>query len=87
VHATWLENRFGDGAAAYASCPSDPASPCGRNELVSDERFTMMTSRDPGRWHGDYQGLALAPDGALWAAWSDTRTGSPAMYLARGTVR
>ncbi|MDP3278677.1 MAG: sialidase family protein [Deltaproteobacteria bacterium] len=87
VHALWLENRFGDGAAAYASCPSDPTMPCARNERVDDGSFTFETSREPGRWHGDYQGLALAPDGALWATWSDTRTGSPAMYLSRGLVR
>ena len=87
VHALWLENRFGDGAAAYASCPSDPRMPCGANEQISDGTFTFETSREPGRWHGDYQGLTLADDGTLWALWSDTRSGSPGMYLARGAVR
>lgn len=87
VHALWLENRFGDGAAAYASCPSDPRMPCATNERVSDGSFTFETSREPGRWHGDYQGLTIGSDGMLWALWSDTRSGSPGMYLARGVVR
>lgn len=84
VHVTWMENRFGDGAVVYAACPLDPSLPCGRNELVSDAPFTFVTSRDPSRWHGDYQGLVLTPTGDIWASWSDTRTGNPAMYLARG---
>ncbi len=87
AHLAWLENRFGDGAVAYAVCPQDASLPCGRNEAVSDAPFTFTTSRDPARWHGDYVGLALAPPDALWAAWSDTRTGRPQMYLARGRLR
>lgn len=87
VHVTWLENRFGDGAAAYAACPRDAAAPCGRNEAVSDRSFTFSSSRETWRWHGDYQGLVLTPSGALWAAWSDTRTGRPQLYLALGRPR
>ena len=87
VHAIWLENRFGDGAVAYARCPGDPSMPCGANEAVSDDRFTFTTSRDPRTWHGDYLGLTLSPQGALWATWSDTRTGTPQMYVAHGRAR
>jgi hypothetical protein len=87
VHAIWLENRFGDGAVAYARCPADPAMPCGANEAVSDERFTFTTGRDPMSWHGDYLGLTLSPQGELWATWSDTRTGRPQMYVAHGRAR
>jgi hypothetical protein len=63
--------------------------PCGTNELVSDAMgaFRFTTSRQPNVWHGDYIGLTLTGDGSLWAAWSDTRGGSPAMYAARGRAR
>jgi len=89
AHLIWYENRFGEGQIAYARCPGDPATPCGANELVSDAMgsFRFTTSRQPNIWHGDYIGLTLTPDGSLWAAWSDTRTGSPAMYAARGRAR
>ncbi len=87
VHAMWLENRFGDGAVGYALCPSNPAMPCGANEQISDASFTFETVRDPSKWHGDYLGFSQAADGTLWAGWSDTRTATPSMYLARGTVR
>jgi hypothetical protein len=83
VHVLWLENRFGDGAAVYAACPDDPALPCRPNEQVSDAPFTFNTSRDIRRWHGDYLGLAV-DRGRVFAVWSDTRTGSPAVYLAQG---
>ncbi|MEI8257066.1 MAG: sialidase family protein, partial [Deltaproteobacteria bacterium] len=87
VHVTWYENRFGaaQGAVAYASCAQDPAIRCGVNEAVSDTPFAVTTARDPSIWHGDYMGLAVAPSGALWAGWSDTRAGGPHMYLTRGT--
>lgn len=89
AHLIWLENRFGEGQVAYARCPNDPAMPCGANELVSDAMgaFRFTTSRQPNVWHGDYIGLTLSADGNLWANWSDTRTGSPAMYVARGRAR
>jgi len=87
VHVTWLENRFGDGAVAYARCPADAATRCGANEQVSDMSFTFTSSRDPSRWHGDYNGLTIAANGDLWATWSDTRTGRPQMYVARGRGR
>jgi hypothetical protein len=87
VHVTWMENRFGEGAVAYARCPGDPAMRCGRNEQVSDRGFRLTSSRNPQIWHGDYMGLTLSPQGELWAGWSDTRTGSPAMYTAHALVR
>lgn len=89
AHLIWLENRFGEGQVAYARCPNDAAMPCGANELVSDAMgaFRFTTSRQPNVWHGDYIGLTLTGDGSLWAAWSDTRGGSPAMYAARGRAR
>ncbi len=87
VHVLWMENRFGDGAVAYARCPGDPAMPCGRNEAVSDATFRFTTGRNPQSWHGDYLGLHLTAQGELWATWSDTRTGNPAMYIAHGRVR
>ena len=87
VHVVWLDNRFGDGQVSYARCPGDPTMPCGRNELVSNATFNFTTSRSPQIWHGDYIGLAITASGELWPAWSDTRTGAPAMYLARGSAR
>ncbi len=89
VHVSWYENRFGamQGAVAYASCAQDPAIRCGVNEAITDTAFPVTTERDPSIWHGDYMGLAVAPGGALWAGWSDTRAGGPNMYLARGMPR
>ena len=54
--------------------------------LLLRKNVTFVTARDPGQWHGDYLGLALAPSGELWATWSDTRTGTPNMFLSRGRV-
>lgn len=87
VHVTWMENRFGEGAVAYARCPASAAAACGRNEQVSDRPFRLSSSRNPQIWHGDYNGLTLSPQGELWSTWSDTRTGTPAMYTARGRAR
>lgn len=84
VHVTWLENRFGDGAAVYARCPSDPSQPCGHNEIMSDRPFRFTTGRNPATWHGDYQGVALTPTGDVVAAWSDPRSGRPGMWVSRG---
>jgi len=86
AHLVWLDARFGVGAVAYARCPADPSQRCRRNERVSAAPFALTTSRDPARWHGTRASLALAGDGALWAAWSDTRTGGPGVYLARGAA-
>jgi hypothetical protein len=84
AHLVWLDARFGVGAVAYARCPADAAQRCGRNERVSGAPFALTTSLDPTRWHGTRASLALGGDGALWATWSDTRTGGPGVYLARG---
>ncbi len=86
AHLVWLDARFGVGAVAYARCPADPSRRCGRNERVSSAPFALTTSRDPTRWHGTRAALALGPGGALWAAWSDARTGGPGVYLARGAA-
>jgi hypothetical protein len=88
VHVTWYENRFGDGALAYAACPRDATQPCGRNEQVSDAPFAMVTgslanSGTPGFVHG----LARDATGELWAAWSDPRASVSAVYFARGRPR
>lgn len=80
----WLDNRYGDGEVAWSRCPSDAARACEPNERVSGAGFHFSTASDPTRWHGTHATLALSPDGALWAAWSDTRTGGPAIYAARG---
>ncbi|MBK8691962.1 MAG: hypothetical protein IPN17_06560 [Deltaproteobacteria bacterium] len=82
VHIVWLDNRHGDGHVAYARCPADAAQPCGPNERVSGARFTLSTTSDLTRWHGSHAAAALAADGTLWLAWSDTRSGGPAVYIA-----
>jgi hypothetical protein len=87
AHLVWLDARFGVGGVAYTRCPADASRRCGRNERVSAAPFALTTSRDPTRWHGTRSALALGVDGALWAVWSDTRTGGPGVYLARGLVR
>lgn len=87
LHLIWLENRFGEGAVAYARCPGNAAMRCGTNEQVSDASFRLTTGRNPQTWHGDYLGLTLNNAGELWASWSDTRTGRPQMYVARGRAR
>ncbi len=87
VHLVWLDNRFGDGGVAYARCPANPATRCGANEAVSDRTFRLTTGRNPMTWHGDYLGLTITAGGDLHATWSDTRSGVPAMYVARGRAR
>ena len=81
-HALWLDNRTGEGGARYARCAADGAVACGVNEAVAGEAFHLSTTADPNRWHGHHAALALDPRGGLWAAWSDTRTGGPALYAA-----
>jgi hypothetical protein len=84
AHVMWQENRFGEGDTAYASCPQDSSMPCARNEAISDHTYTFTTGRDPSTWHGDYNGMTISPMGTVWAYWSDTRTGTPQMYLSAG---
>nr|MBK7066740.1 hypothetical protein [Deltaproteobacteria bacterium] len=45
-------------------------------------RFTLSTTSDLTRWHGSHAAAALAADGTVWLAWSDTRSGGPAVYVA-----
>ena len=66
---------------------ADAAAPCAANEQVSDAAFVFTTSRDVTRWHGDYNGLWITAGGDLWATWSDTRTGGPAIWSARVSLR
>lgn len=87
VHAIWVENRFGDGMIVHAVCPGEPSLPCAPNDRVTASAFQFTNSRDPQRWFGDYFGLAVDRDGRPWAAWTDTRTGSPAFYVSRGRAR
>ncbi len=84
IRALWIDNRSGDGAVWTARCPADPAGACGADERVSGTRFAVHTGVDPTRWHGTRSALVRGPDGALHAAWSDTRSGGPAIYVARG---
>src|SRR5204863_231689 len=77
VHVVYL-------GLGYSTCPNDASMPCGANERINDATFTFATSRDPMRWHGDYPGITLAPSGDVWATWSDTRTGTPQMFMSRG---
>ncbi len=83
----WLDNRYGAGVVAFARCAADATVRCTRNEAVSDEGFVFTTARDPLRWHGTRSALARGPDGTLWGAWSDTRTGGPGVYAARALMR
>jgi hypothetical protein len=84
AHVIFLDNRFGVGEVVYSRCPTDVTQRCSRNELVSGEPFALSTTQDPARWLGIRSSLRFAPDGTLWAGWSDTRTGGPGIYVVRG---
>ncbi len=84
AHVLFLDNRFWPGEVVYSRCPADATQRCVRNELVSGEAFALSTTQDPARWLGTRSALRFAPDGTLWAAWADTRTGGPGIYVARG---
>ncbi len=84
AHVAWIDGRFAAAVVAYARCPADSTQRCARNEAVSSTGFVLSTAADPMRWHGTRSALALGADGTLFAAWSDTRTGGPGVYLARG---
>lgn len=84
AHVVWLDARYSAAMVGYARCPADATRRCDRNERVESEGFVLSTASDPLRWHGTRSALALAPDGGILAAWSDTRTGGPGVYLARG---
>jgi hypothetical protein len=43
----------------------------------------MNTSDEPTRTHGVTSAMVRGRDGTLHAAWSDTRTGGPAIWSAR----
>lgn len=86
AHVIWLDNRFGPGEVAYARCPADSSERCSRNELVSTSSFVFGTSLDPLEWHGTRSALMIDTRGTLWAAWSDTRSGGPGIYVARSRL-
>jgi hypothetical protein len=86
AHVVWLDNRFGAGEVAYAHCPADPGQRCSRNELVSGapmNGYVFTTSLSTSDWLGTHSSVVLGSDGHVWAAWTDTRTGSPNVYVAR----
>lgn len=71
VHVTWLENRSGMGAIAYAACESGGAR-CGANERVGDRPFaSFRLARHAPDWVGEY-GVLLVDEGrrALHAVWT-----------------
>lgn len=86
AHLAWIDGRFAAATVAYARCSADATQRCGRNERVPGDGFVLSTAADPLRWHGTRSALALTADGSLFAAWSDTRTGGPGIYLARGSA-
>ncbi|MEI8258049.1 MAG: sialidase family protein, partial [Deltaproteobacteria bacterium] len=84
AHVLFLDNRFWPGEVVYSRCPADATQRCARNELVSGEAFALSTTQDATRWLGSRSALRFAPDGTLWAAWADTRSGGPGIYVSRG---
>jgi hypothetical protein len=82
AHVIFLDNRFGPGEVVYARCPADPSQRCSRNAVVSSTPFVMSTTTDPSATLGTHSALLRASDGTLWAAWTDTRTGGPGIYVA-----
>lgn len=83
VQVLWLDNTAGEGAAYTARCPADPTQPCAAALRLSSRGFRMNTSDEPTRTHGVTSALVRGRDGTLHAAWSDTRTGGPAIWSAR----
>ena len=84
LHMIWLDDRIGEGQVVYGQCPAAPGASCIANEAVGTVGFPLTTDRPVNRWHGDYIGIGSAPEGRIYAAFSDTRSGSPQVYFAVG---
>ena len=71
VHLTWLDNRTGQGALAYAACATGGAS-CSRNERVSEAPFASFTfERHLPAWLSEYGALVVDPQRrVLHAVWT-----------------
>lgn len=74
LHAAWMDARGGSGYDIYyASRP--PGGTWSANERVNDlPGKAVVSARGPA--------LALASDGTLYVAWSDTRNGNRDVYAA-----
>ncbi len=83
VQVLWLDNTAGEGAAYTTRCPADPTQACAVAQRLSSRGFRMNTSDEPTRAHGVTSALVRGRDGTMHAAWSDTRTGGPAIWSAR----
>lgn len=71
LHITWLDNRSGVGALAYASCAPGGSS-CSANEAVSDKPFASYTyERHLPGWLAEY-GTLLIDSERRWlhAVWT-----------------
>lgn len=71
LHVTWLENRSGRGALAYAACQPGGAR-CGPNEQVSETPFASYTfERHLPAWLAEYGALVVDPErSTLHAVWT-----------------
>jgi hypothetical protein len=76
VHVTWLDDRDGHGALAYAVCEPGGAR-CGANQRVSDAPFAAFSFvRHSGPWVGEYDGLVIdAKRRVLHAVWTQPVAG------------
>jgi len=76
LHVTWLDDRDGHGALAYAVCEPG-GSKCGANERASDAPFAAFSFvRHSGPWIGEYAGLVVDDDRrVLHAVWTQPVAG------------
>ena len=70
------------GAAATVAALNGPQDHVRRFRQAFEQRRNLVVEE-----MRRVNGLTLSPQGELWATWSDTRTGSPAMYTAHGRAR
>jgi len=69
----------------YARCPDDATLACSTNELISDASFPFATEHDSPNFLGDYTGLTISGS-YLFATWTDSRIGRPAVYGVAGIM-